>query len=277
MILSATILSSLIGLWAPAGIQVHELSPEALGMAGSFVSVADDSSNFYQNPAGLGRIVGKRRVSSDVRFKEKFKEFGVHVSLMDGKTQEPLAWGFAFNTARTDYEKFYDYAVASSFSFMRMFHFGAQTSFTNFNTAEVTDDRWIISGDLGGLALFGDHVSIGMSGKNIWRSKKKGSLAPVSASGGAGINFFRWRASIEGERDFSNKIWSGRVGGEFRVFEEFVVRAGYATNYKGEILDKAYTLGVSIRAGNMFSIAGAFMDVLNSSERAVSSGLQFSF
>ncbi len=283
MLRAFTILISSILVAGSAGAQsfdVHPETPKSLGRGGATVANADDSSLYFSNPAGLGRFAERRAFDLSGLFLRSPRDFTVKASLTDGKTEDPLAWGFSFNGVRTRAREYQDYRVASGIDlYDHSLFVGATTRFTNFNTATLTPDEFVFSGNLGLLGFIGDYVSLGVSADNLLRSQKKTAVAPILVRAGGSLNLKWTRLSGEAERNFSSKVWEFKGGLEWKPTYNLTLRTGgRAQKARSTNIDAAYSLGFSMASANeQVGFDAAFFDELKSDFVAWSVGISVGF
>lgn len=256
-------------------LNVHEQSVRSLGAAGAYASIADDESSFYLNPAGLARLVKQRKLSIQSRILTRAKDFGLLASVIDGKTEAPLSWGFAFNWARTEEDWHQDFILDTAYNYKNFIMVGLQSKFSNFNTALFTKDFWLYSVDGGVLAFLGDYISIGVTAKNLVRTR--GDHAPYRLLGGITFNARLLRLSAESERDFSNKRNILRTGLEIRPFQAMILRGGFFWSPKDGQNERGYSVGTTTTILKTMSLEGAFTDRLSSNFRSFFGGISVTF
>lgn len=259
---------------------IHSETPKSLGRGGATVANADDSSLYFSNPAGLGRFVETRTLEASGLFLRKPRDYTVKASLTDGKTEDPLVWGFSFNGVRTRDREYQDYRVATGIDlYDQSLFIGATTRFTNFNTATLTPDKSVFAGNLGLLGFIGDYVSLGISADNLLRSQKKTSVAPVLVRAGGSLNLQWARLSGEAERNFSSKVWEFKGGLEWRPTYYLTFRGGgRMQKARSTNIDAGYSLGFSLASANdRVGLDAGFFDELKSDFVAWSVGISLRF
>lgn len=249
------------------------LSTRGLGVAGAHTAIADDSSAFSVNPAGLSRNAEYRRVFANSRFYKDFKHWGLNAGIIDGITEDPIHWGFRFDSTRTQELKRNQYVFASSYGFRNIILFGTNTRFHQFNRTSTITPRWIFGMDAGVLGFVADYLSIGFAAKNIVRSEPSSELAPFSFSLGAALNLQRYRIDIDVERNHSGQAFYFRGGGEFAVVPTVTLRAGYFQDRQRR--EYGYSVGATIKPDNRFALDVGFLDQLKSSYKVFLLGVSF--
>lgn len=249
------------------------LTSRSLGNAGAYTAIADDPTAFVLNPAGLSRNAGYRRIYFNGRFYRDFKHWGLNASLIDGMTEDPIHWGFRFDTTRTLELKREQYIFASSYSFRNIVMVGTNTRITQFNRSTNFDPAWIFTMDAGVLGFVNDYLSLGVAVKNFVRSETSSTMAPVSFSGGLAVNLERFRFDFDAERNQSIKQIVFRGGAEVSVTPYAILRGGYFQDRQR--IESGYSLGATFRPDPRFNLDVGFLDQLRSSYRIFSLGMTF--
>lgn len=253
----------------------HEQSVKSFGAAGAYVSFADDSSAFTLNSAGISRNLEERSLGASYRIFKKRRDFGFRAFVIDGKTENPLGWGFLFDWARTREDWHQDYRLGLSFNYKNILMIGSSSVFSRYSPTSVTTrDYWQYANDFGALAFIGNYIAVGVSAKNIIRTK--GETSPYRLLAGVSGNFRQARLSLEGERNLTDEIWIARAGAELKPFQTVTVRGGgYFGRYKDASTERGYTLGLSLHPLNKFMMDFAYHDRIKSDERSFMVGLSF--
>lgn len=251
---------------------LHQQSVRSLGCAGAYSAIADGSSSLWLNPAGLSRNAENRLFFAQNHFVNDTKNWALGISLIDGKTEDPLHWGFLFDTVHTQEIEKDLFALGTSAGFFDTIFVGLTSRLVNYNRAQLTPERWAYSTDFGALAFLGDYVAIGATLQNTIRTYESPDFHPVKLNGGASFNFKRFRTALEVQRDFSKEAWLFRGGVEYQALQFTVVRGGYYRNRTGD--ESGLTAGLTLQFGQQFGIEGAYLDRLDSDIRYYSMGVR---
>src|SRR5690606_38769376 len=125
--------------------------PQSLGAGGAYTSIADDQSAFFLNPAGISRHAQERKLYFSTNFHDRIKDWQLSGGFIDGITEDPLHFGFLFNTVRTgDYKKD-EYILAPSLNLRNIVLIGVTNRIVKFNSSPGTPDTWEFAADAGVL------------------------------------------------------------------------------------------------------------------------------
>ncbi len=248
-------------------------SARSLGAAGAYSSIADDSSAFYLNPAGLSRNSEARLFATTGTFLENTRDnFGITAALMDGKTEDPLHWGFLFNMARTESRRFYDYVLASSYSYDGFLMVGIQNRLSSF---ELPSDKTAFSISAGALALLGENLTLSIWGANLYRTDTENPDLPLSFGGGGSFNLETIRLAFNFERlPEPNKVYA-QMAGELLIGENMMLRGGYLSDIHAA--DRAWSAGLSLLPTEGSSLDVGYLHYLNADFFVLNSGLTIRF
>jgi hypothetical protein len=259
--------------FALSALDIPSQSNRSLGAAGAYTAIVDGASAFNLNPAGLSRNAQYRRLYIDSRFYKDFRHWGLKTALIDGVTEDPVHWGFLFDTTHTRELKKEQYVVSASSGFKDIIFFGTSTRFTHFRESPAATSQWMFSIDTGLLAFVSDHISLGASLKNLLRPENSANLIPFSYAGGLGLNFKYFRLDLDAERNHSGHQLTFRAGGEWMVSPYVVLRAGYFQDRTRT--EYGYSIGGSYQMDPRFGLDIGFLDQLHSSYKIFSAGLSF--
>lgn len=261
---------------SPDYLGMHRMTASSLGLGGATTAVADGADAFYKNPAGLSRKSEYRYMHLGNRFIDNFRNWGVMGGFIDGKTQEPLAWGFLFNYARSKREaRFQDYSLATSYGFSHVLMIGLGHRLSNYDRAQFTPNRWVYSLNPGVLLFVSDQIAFGASIDGAFRSYSDKYASPFVYRGGASLNFKEWRASLDVERNESLKRSYLRTGAEGHLMNSLILRGGFFSDAKQK--DIGYTLGLGYEPSTFLQLSTGFMDQLKSSTQAYLADLSVKF
>ncbi len=248
-------------------------SARSLGAAGAYSPIADDLSAFYLNPAGLSRNSESRIFAmGGTALENTKKNFGLHAALIDGKTEDPLHWGFLFNMAKTDSRRFYDYILASSYSYQGFLMLGIQNRISSF---ELPTDKTAFSISVGALALLGENLTLSISGSNLYRTHTDGVDLPLSFGGGGSFNLEMIRLAFNFERLHEQNKTYGRIAGEILLGENMMVRGGYLSDIHAA--DRAWSAGLSLMPTEGSSLDVGYLHYLNADFFVLNTGLTIRF
>lgn len=261
-----------------AGLDELDHSTRSLGAGGAYTSIADDASAFALNPAGIARHPGPRRVflrnhqllTKRADGSKNAKQWNLAAGHTGGATEEPLHFGFQFQTMNSDARDLERYTLGLAYSFRNFVLLGTTNNFTNFNSAATTRDRWTYDLNVGLLIFPVDFLAVGVAAKNVVRSRKDSQHLPFTYSGGAPLNLLNIRISAELERNHSADQLFFRAGGEYRLLGILHFRGGFYVEKEQDIL--GYTLGSSVEPIDGFEIVTSFEDQLKSSSLTLSFG-----
>ncbi|MDB5038354.1 MAG: hypothetical protein JWQ35_1882 [Bacteriovoracaceae bacterium] len=234
------------------------------------MAIADDQSAFNINPAGISRNSEYRRLYLNSRIYNDFKHWGLNAALIDGITEEPIQWGFLFDTTRTLAIKKEQYVFASSYNWKNYVLIGTTAKFTQFNRSLNYTPTWLFATDAGLLFFPTDYLSFGATLKNFIRSKTRSSLAPVFYGAGIAINLQKLRADLDIERNESDKESVFRGGVEFFLTPSVLIRGGYYQDRKR--VDSGVTVGASAQNDRVGFDIG-FLDAIHSDYKVFSMGI----
>jgi len=252
---------------------IHNHTPKSLGAGGAYVSIVDDDSAFQLNPGGISRHAESRSLIFHSTFVEKASSWALGGAVIDGLTEDPLHWGFQFNTVHTEKLKMEYYNLASSYNFRDFILIGVTNQLTKFHHSALTSNPLIFTMSAGVLIFATDTVSIGLSVLNPVRTRESGILAPVKFLGGGGFNLKHLRAGLDYERDFSNRINTIRMGVELQpLTASFSLRGGFYREITHGIF--GYTTGFTATPTESLGVDFAFLDQLNSEFKAFTTGLR---
>lgn len=272
-VLALTVFGVLVSSTTTEALDFKDVSPQSLGAAHAYTSVVDDQSALTLNPAGLSRHSKNRLVFTSGGIQgDDFDDWQFSAGFIDGKTEDPLHFGFAFNSLRTDARKMDEYRLATSFNWENLLLVGLGNTFTNFNRAALTSEKWAYSIDAGALLFLYDVVSIGASSQNIFRTYDSVDLSR-KATLGVSANFRQARVSQDVERNLTLETWEFRSGIEYRARSFSIARAGFFTNEDWD--EKGYTLGLTFKLWQSFDLDLAFLDHFNSDDRMYKAGFSF--
>lgn len=257
-------------------IKSHRFTAGSLGVANAVTSIASHTSAFYFNPAGISRHSEYRLVSASPRFIESADNFGVQAAVIDGKTEDPLHWGFSYNFARSEsVARFHDFVLGTSYNFNNRVLIGVGQRLTNFDRRALTPEKWTYGINAGALVFVTDHIAFGASFDNFVRSNESAITNPVIFRSGVSANFERFRIGLDAERDQSNTKTTGRMGGEWQATQLMQSRAGFFSDTAQK--DIGYTLGLGFKPSEIFQLNLAFMDQLKSSVMIYVTDVVFKF
>lgn len=256
----------------PIYLDVNDQSPRSLGAAGSYISFSDDQSAFSQNPAGLSRHSENRKIFLSNHFVDGWKNWALQGAVIDGKTEDPLHWGFSFNSVHTDLERKDRYSLGLSFNWKNLFLVGLTNDLFNFGNASLTTDEWSYGMNFGALAFIGDYIAIGGAVIHAVKMRNDANPLPRSYNGGLSLNVLKFRLDAEIHRDQDRKKFIYRSGLEYQPMDSTTFRAGYHQDQSGD--EKIYSFGVTLNpVGNRFSLDLGYLDQLKSSFKALSVGM----
>lgn len=260
-----------------AAFDIHNQSPESLGMAGTARAIAADQSAFFENPAGLSRHSKHRVFVSDYSLLTGLGSSGADWALkagvIDGITEDPLHWGFLYSGVHTDLQRKDRYVFSSSFNYEDFLMLGVSSKVIRFGNASVTSRDWVYGIDLGALVFLTDHLAVASFIENIGRFDYNGvNSMPRVYGGGASLNFVNWRLGVDVERNHTDELLTVQTGIEYRVSPALTMRAGYFR----ELTEKehGYSLGTSSELFRKLSIDFSFLDQLESNLRIFSLGFR---
>ncbi len=255
-------------------LDLHDLGPTGIGAAAATTSIADGSSAFNLNPAGLSRHSERRFFDVHSKFFQKRpkENWSVGGSVIDGKTEDPLHWGFRFNSVHTERIKRDTYDLALSFNFKNIVLAGISNQLSDFDRALETPERWTYSMNAGLLLFATDFLSVGAAMSNLLRSTRAATIEPVKGRLGLSFNWIWFRVAADWERDFSHKTNEGRTSLELNPIDMMKFRAGYYRNFT----TKAHGLGLctSVAVFDRLSLDFSLLDAFNSSLRVFTGGLR---
>ncbi len=273
LFIGACLTANLSAVRAADQLQRHHQSTRSLGVGGAYVSIADDLSAFSLNPAGLSRNSENRMLAFDNRYVNRFRNWALQGAIIDGKTEDPLHWGFHFNIVETDIVEMDQYTLGLSYSYENYILVGISQRLTNFDTSGMTRDVWIYTMNAGGLWFVTDFLSLAAAVQNAFRSVADTTLVPVRLTGGLSFNFKYARLSTDLQKDLSNRRLILRGGVEIQpLVSEMSLRAGLFRDFDSE--DSGYTLGMTTEPVKGFGIDFGFSDQLDSSLKIFSAGIQ---
>ena len=269
---SFLVASPLSSMKAESSVDPGTLSTRAMAVSGAYASIADDASAFMTNPAGISRHAEERKLFFGTRFYDGFKRWGLNAAVIDGITEDPLHWGFKFDTTRTQELQREFYSFATSYSFKNVVLLGINHHFDVFRETPLNQSKWLFALDAGVLIFASDFISFGAATTRFYRSKKDSSLAPFKYSAGASLNFRKFRAGAAVERNQSERRVVLKSGVEVQPVKFLMVRAGYFSDRTGN--DRGYSLGMGVDPSERFRLDIAFLDHLKSSYKVFSGGFR---
>lgn len=257
---------------------LESLPPRALGAGGAYMAIADDSSAFSTNPAGISRTAEYRRIYVSSRFyrldssaQAKGSQWGLQSSVIDGITEDPIHWGFNFDTTRTAPTKRQKYELATSIDFKNLILIGLTHRFSQYNRTPTNSASWVFTMDAGVLAFITDYLALAATTKNFVRSKKDKNLSPFTYGAGLSLNFKPLRISAEAEREHSLPQTWIRSGLEYTLTPYVISRAGY---FQDRTRDQyGFTLGMSVLPDHRFNLDLAYLQQLKSDYKNFSFGI----
>lgn len=231
----------------------------AMAMGGSFVSIADDASAIYYNPAGLASLD-----YHEISF--------MHADLFEGTIYNYGVWaypvsaadgvGIAFLRIGTDdimrriggfdAGKF-DFSTSQALltygrRFGRRLSIGATFKAVNQSLDNLSD--WTVGGDVGATMRLHHYFSLGVVARDVLQPELKldATAEPIPRSLAVGmamrefplISHTTMTASVEAEK-IDSRDFKLHVGGEMSFYGTYMLRAGVDRS-------KA-TLGAGLRAG----------------------------
>ncbi len=253
-------------------------TPRSLGVSGAYRAIADDASAFETNPAGISRHSEYRRLYASSRFYSLDKtdagdslNWGLNTSIIDGITEDPLHWGFSFDTTRSNPLKLQKYSLATSLNIKNIVLVGLGHRFFQFNRTIAFTPEWIFGMDLGVLAFPLDFLSVGAVVKNFVRSKNDSNKAPVEFGGGAALNLKRLRLAFDIEKNYSRAATFFMSGLEFSFTPISILRGGYYQDRTHS--EYGYSVGMSVSPDPKFGMDLGFVDQLKSDYMVFSAGI----
>lgn len=217
----------------------------ALGMGGGFISLADDASAIYYNPAGLPNL--------------NYQEFSfMHIELFEGTSYNYAGWVFPdsklrgvgigfFRIGTDDIEGRSDFISGSTFGYSEsqiLFSYGQTLgddfsiggSFKIVNQSLDTLSDYGLGFDVGFSLQLTDNISSGLIFRDIVPSELKlaaeTETAPITIAGGIGLKNISLRekstltAAIELEK-IENRTIKVHTGGELLFNQIYALRTGY--------------------------------------------------
>jgi hypothetical protein len=262
---------------SPLVLDVHQQTSRSLGAAGAYAGFGDDASGLFSHPAGIGRFVSARHASFSSRFLSKAKNYSLMPALIDGRTEDPLTWGFAASIVRTGDEKRENYILGTSYNFNNRVLIGFNSELGHHRQAALTQSLWIYSGDVSASLFLGDHLLVSGGARNFIRSKSRSSIAPRTVFGAGSVNLKSLRLGGELERDFSNKVWTGKSAVELQPSEWLTVRGGFFWAHRKAEDERGYSAGLSLQPMPQLGIHAGYLDRLKSNFKAFSAGFSADF
>lgn len=246
---------------------IHSQSTRSLGVAGAYRSISDDQSAFFVNPAGISRNKENRYffVSSDFvgsGMSGGKADFALKGGVIDGKTEDPLHWGFLFNGVHTDLERKDFYVLSSSINFEGFLMIGTSSKLINFGNARNTQDQWAYALDLGIMVFLHDMISVGFHLPNLLSNAKTQNNLDRRYGVGLSLNMRELRVGVDLERNQTEAKMMLQSGIEYRLVPNFFVRGGYFRNLDNK--EHGYSLGTSSELSKRLFIDASFLDELNS-------------
>jgi hypothetical protein len=273
-LLMASWLGIVLPLQVPLfGMDELRQSARSLGAAGAYAPIADDLSAFYLNPAGLSRNSESRIFAMGATALENTKDnFGLRAALIDGKTEDPLHWGFLFNMAQTESRRFYDYILASSYSYQGFLMIGIQNRISSF---ELPTDKTVFSVSVGALALLGENLTLSVSGSNLYRTQTDQADLPLSFGGGGSLNLETIRFAFNFERLHEPNKTYGSFAAEILLSENMMARGGYLSDIHAA--DRAWSAGLSLMPTEGSSLDVGYLHYLNADFFVLNTGVTIRF
>lgn len=254
----------------------------ALGMGGGFISLADDASAIYYNPAGLPNL--------------NYQEFSfMHIDLFEGTSYNYAGWVFPdsklggvgigfFRIGTDDIERKTNFISNGTFGYSQSqilfsygqvlgdkFSFGGSFKIVNQTLDSLSD--YGFGFDVGFSLKLTNHISSGLILRDIIPSEIKLSslteTTPTTIAGGIGLKNISihekslLNAAIELEK-IENRSTKIHVGGELMFNQKFALRTGYDKDNisfgTGMILnrvkiDYAYKIMDNINDSHRFSLS----------------------
>ncbi|PIR23604.1 MAG: hypothetical protein COV44_01860 [Deltaproteobacteria bacterium CG11_big_fil_rev_8_21_14_0_20_45_16] len=264
--------SPLAGHAQPLYLDLTEQSPRSLGAAGSYITFADDQSAFTANPAGISRHSEYRKIFLGQHFVDGWKDWALQAAVIDGKTEDPLHWGFSFNTVHTNLERKDRYSLGLSFNWRNLFLIGFTNDLFNFGNKTLTNDEWSYGMNFGTLIFLGDYVSIGAAIIHGVKMRDDANPLPRSYNAGLSLNLLKLRMGAEVDRDQDRKKFIYRGSFEYQPMESTTLRAGYHQDQSGH--EKIYSFGISLQpVGDRFGLDLGYLDQLESNFETFSVGM----
>ncbi len=254
----------------------------ALGMGGSFVSLADDASTIYYNPAGLPNL--------------NYQEFSfMHIELFEGTTYNYASWVFPdsklggfgiglFRIGTDDIERKDGWLSGGFFGYSHSqimlsygqtigndFSFGGSFKIVNQTLDTLSD--YGLGFDAGVSLGITDYISSGLIVRNIIPAELElasvSESAPMTIAGGLGLKnialshmtIFNSAVELEKTENRSIKV---HAGGELLFNQVYAIRGGYdkdnmsfgaGLNLKRLKIDYAYKIMDNINDSHRFSLS----------------------
>lgn len=251
---------------------VQEQSTHSLGMAGAVRSFTEDDGAFFLNPGGLARQNSKRWATAFGGSFEKFSHWGVGGALIDGRTEEPLSWGFLGQSLHWGDTRKDQYSLGLAVSLFSSLYLGLVHDLHYFG---ASIDDWAYSLDVGAMYLWGDHLALGISSKNLAQASDQEDL--INRELGAGISFHmkRFRISTDASYDLDQKDKRFMAGGEFLLLSQIKMRGGYT--YEAKSHSHAYSVGASNTILEKLILHTAWMDFIDSKHFRAQASLSVQF
>lgn len=209
----------------------------AMGMGGAFISVADDSTALYWNPAGLSRI---KRIEffgglSHEKLETATKYFGDSNSTFSSNTR-PNSFGVVFPVP------VYRGGLVFALAVNRVQSFDSRTQFKGFNNSAEEEDPELYQ-------LFVDELSDESAGIYSWSFGAAVDIAPGVSIGGS-LNFLsgNYLYELELDADDTTGIDPGIAG------------LSYRDSLDSDYFGVAGKIGLLARIGKQIRI-GATVDV----------------
>jgi len=247
-------------------------SARSLGVAGAYTAIADDRSSFYLNPAGLSRFAEKRSLSFQGGSRERWKNWSLGASFVDGITEDPLQWGFSFDTTSFPALRQDRYSLATSFRLWDFFRLGVVHHLVYLGRSF---DDWFYQLDAGAIILLGDHFLVGSRMGSAMKASDKFDFSERELRSGVSFNSLNFRLGSDFVYGFKTKGKSFQTGIEYLTHDFLTARAGY--QYSQFTKKHAYSFGSSVKVEEQFSVDTGFIDFIKSSEFACLGSISFSF
>jgi hypothetical protein len=236
----------------------------AMGMGGAYVSVSDDPTALYWNPAGLTRISGHRVTVSHLswlsdasyQYASYARELGANGAVGVAVEQGSVAWD---NTGAGDFEAG-DFAGVVGYGRRIRPNLGVGGGLKMLSSSLGDSEASSFAVDLGAVYSLSDDASLGIAVRNLGPGMtfedKSDPLPTTMTVGGS----YRWRgllfaADLEKVNDLSAAT---RLGAEYSPAEFVALRGGFILG--DESVLSSFTGGIGINWKDTWALDYAYRD-----------------